>query len=238
MSLEIIYEDDYLVAINKPAGLLVHKTKIATEKKHFALQMLRDQVGYKVFPIHRIDRPTSGVLLFAKSSESAKLLCDHFENREVEKVYYAIVRGYTEDTAEIDYALKNEENGKVQEAVTFYKTLEKVEIPVPVGRYETARYSLVKVKPITGRLHQIRKHFGHIRHYIIGDTSHGDWRHNRMFEEKYDCKNLFLHAYSLCFIHPFTKEKLQLTAGLPCHFSKMFLEFNWKKEMYENASIF
>lgn len=229
MLLDIIYEDEHFLAINKPNGLLVHRTRIAEEKKLFALQILRDQVGYKVYPLHRLDRPTSGVLLFSKNSIGAKVVGNLFEDRSIEKEYFAIVRGFTPDSQIIDYPLKNSEKNILQDAITSYITLAKTELLIPVGRYETSRYSLVKVRPLTGRMHQIRKHFGHIRHYIIGDKSHGDWRHNLMFKEEFLCNQLFLHAYSLKFNHPFQNNLIQIKAGFPEHFKLICQKFNWNQ---------
>lgn len=228
MELSIIYEDDHFLAINKPAGLLVHKTRIAEEKKLFALQLLRDQVGYRVYPLHRLDRPTSGVLLFAKNPSAASLLGTYFEDHLIKKEYLAIVRGFTADSEIIDYPLKNNEKSVVQSAITVYNTLAKIELPFPVGPYQTARYSLVKINPETGRYHQIRKHFGHIRHYIVGDKSHGDWRHNKMFLDKFLCQNLFLHARSLKFDHPILGSFISIEADFPYHFKKIAKEFNWE----------
>lgn len=228
--LEIIYEDEYYVAINKPNGLLVHRTRIAEEKKEFALQMLRDQLGYHVYTLHRLDRGTSGVLLFAKSPEAAAPIVKAFEEREPDKTYYAIVRGYTAEAEEIDNPIKPDKDHKhkqAQDAVTHYRRIGTVEVEVPVGRYNTARYSLVKVKPITGRMHQIRKHFAHIRHYVIGDKRHGDWRHNKMFLEQYNCKSLLLHAAELSFMHPFTDKHVLINAPLSPSMYKMSKEFGW-----------
>ncbi|HEY4651478.1 MAG TPA: pseudouridine synthase, partial [Pontibacter sp.] len=170
--LDIIFEDAYYVAINKPHGLLVHRTRIAEEKKEFALQLLRDQLGQKVYPVHRLDRGTAGVLLFAKSAEAAAPLVQLFGERETGKTYYAIVRGYTPEADTINNPIrpdKDHQHKAPQEAITHYTRLATIELPIPVGRYNTARYSLVQVRPETGRMHQIRKHFAHIRHYIAGD---------------------------------------------------------------------
>jgi tRNA pseudouridine65 synthase len=227
MVLEIIFEDDYFLAINKPSGLLVHRTILAEEKKMFALQILRDQVGYRVFPLHRIDRPTSGVLLFSKSSDGAKVMGNLFEERLLEKLYFAIVRGFTPDSQLIDHPLLNNENQALQDAITSFTTIARIELPIPVGRYETSRYSLVKITPLTGRMHQIRKHFGHIRHYIVGDTSHGDLKHNRLFKEEFACNQLFLHAHSVNFVHPYYHKVIHINAGFPEHFKKIFEKFKW-----------
>jgi tRNA pseudouridine65 synthase len=225
--LEIIYQDEHFVAINKPNGLLVHRTRIAEEVKTFALQLLRDQLGQRVYPLHRLDRPTSGILLFGLHKEAAQLLMPAFESREVEKTYLAIVRGYAPEQDTINYPLKEEKYKEPQEAITSYKRLAAIELPIHVNRYPTSRYSLVEVKPLTGRMHQIRKHFAHIRHYIVGDKKHGDWRHNQMFRETLSSPCMKLHAWKLSFTHPYTKVQTQLIAPLPSHFSQICEQFGW-----------
>lgn len=228
--LEIIYEDAYYVAINKPNGLLVHRTRIAEEKKEFALQLLRDQLGYHLFTIHRLDRGTSGVLLFAKTSEAAAPIVKQFEAREPDKTYFAIARGYTPESELIDNPVRPDKDHKhrePQDARTYYERLATVELPIPVGPYQTARYSLVRVKPETGRMHQIRKHFAHIRHYIIGDKRHGDWRHNKMFLEELNSQSLLLHAAELCFEHPFTGGAVSIKAQVPENMLRLCQKFGW-----------
>jgi tRNA pseudouridine65 synthase len=232
--LDIIFEDAHYVAINKPNGLLVHRTRIAEEKKEFALQMLRDQLGHKVYAVHRLDRGTSGVLLFAKSPEAAAPLVKLFEERETGKVYYAIVRGYTPEAATIDNPIrpdKDHQHKEAQDAITRYTRLATIELPIPVGRYQTARYSLVQVKPETGRMHQIRKHFAHIRHYIAGDKKHGDWRHNKMFLEELDSCTMHLHAAELHFTHPYTGQPIQIQARLSPGMAKICRRFNWEEAL-------
>jgi tRNA pseudouridine65 synthase len=219
------------VAINKPNGLLVHRTRIAEENKTFALQILRDQLGRRVYPLHRLDRPTSGVLLFGLSKESAQRLMPAFEERKVEKIYLAIVRGYVIEQETIEYALKEEKYKDLQSAITTYKRIATIELPIPVGQYQTARYSLVEAKPYTGRMHQIRKHFAHISHYIVGDKKHGDWRHNQMFSEQFHSPYLLLHACSLDFIHPYTGKPIQVEAPLPEHFKNIIAKFGWEKQV-------
>lgn len=228
--LEIIYEDAHYVAINKPNGLLVHRTRIAEEKKEFALQMLRDQLGYKLYPVHRLDRGTSGVLLFAKTPEAATPMFKAFEDKKVDKTYFAIVRGYTADSETIDNPIKPDKDHKnklPQDAVTHYQRLATVELPIPVGRYASSRYSLVSISPETGRMHQIRKHFAHIRHYIVGDKRHGDWRHNKMFLEELNSPYLLLHAANLKFSHPFTGEIINIKAQMPDNMLRLCQKFNW-----------
>lgn len=238
--LEILYEDEGYVAVHKPNGLLVHRTRIAEEKKEFALQMLRDQLGQQVYAVHRLDRGTSGVLLFAKGPEAVSPLVKAFEEKTVGKVYYAIVRGYTPEKDTIDNPIrpdKDHKNKAPQDAVTHYERLATVELPIPVGRYATARYSLVKVQPETGRMHQIRKHFAHIRHYIVGDKRHGDWRHNQMFLEQLGSPYMLLHSASLTFAHPVNGETIQIKAPMPEHMQKLCLEFGWEKEIRQQGWI-
>jgi len=228
--LEIIYEDAQYVAINKPNGLLVHRTRIAEEKKEFALQLLRDQLGYRLYPLHRLDRGTSGVLLFAKTPEAAAPLVKAFAEQQPDKTYFAIVRGYAPEAGTINSPIrpdKDHQHKAAQEAVTHYTRLATVELPIPVGPYATARYSLVKIKPDTGRMHQIRKHFAHLRHYIIGDKKHGDWRHNRMFLEQLGSSGLLLHAAALTFKHPFRSEIVEIKTPIPENMRRLCQHFSW-----------
>lgn len=229
--LEIVFEDAHYVAVNKPHGLLVHRTRIAEEKKEFALQLIRDQLGYHLFTVHRLDRGTSGVLLFAKNPEVAALTVKAFEERQLDKCYYAIVRGYSPPEGTIDSPIRPDKDHKhkaPQDAITHYRQLATVTLPIPVGRYETSRYSLVEVKPETGRMHQIRKHFAHIRHYIIGDKRHGDWRHNKMFLEELASPSLLLHAATLSFIHPFTQKPVRIEAPMSANMSRLCRQFGWE----------
>ncbi len=218
--LEILYQDEYLIAINKPHGLLVHRTKIARDVDEFAMQLLRDQIGQKVYPAHRLDRKTSGVLLFALSSEINTVLQKQFMNKEVEKKYIAIVRGYTESKVAIDYPLTNED-GKTQEAITHFKTLQTTECNFPSGKFATSRYSLIEVSPETGRFHQIRKHLAHLRHPIIGDRPHGCNKQNKIFLERFQMNSMLLHAKELSFLHPVNKEQLIIVADAHSEFKRM-----------------
>ncbi|PZX53960.1 tRNA pseudouridine65 synthase [Algoriphagus ratkowskyi] len=227
--LEILFEDDFIIAINKPSGLLVHRTSIAAEETVFALQMLRDQIGQHVYPVHRLDRPTSGVLLFSKKEDILPMLKQQFADRSVQKTYLAIVRGIPAiRSALIDHPLTSERSNKLQEAQTHYKVLEEGEIPFDTtGRYPTSRYSLLELKPETGRTHQIRRHLAHIRHYILGDRKHGDNKQNQFFEKQFGMENLLLHARQLEFTHPILKETLIVRAELPGHFQKTITDLGW-----------
>lgn len=224
--MEIVYQDEYLVAVNKPHGLLVHPSPIARDAEEFAMQLLRDQLGQYVFPVHRLDRKTGGVLLFALDTKVQSEVQQQFAERKVEKEYWAIVRGYTGDAGEIDYPLKKE-NGKVQEAFTTYETVDRAELPVPFGKHDTVRYSLLKVMPETGRMHQIRKHLAHILHPIIGDRPHGCNKQNRLFKEKWGMTTMLLHARTLSLTHPVTGERLKLTATIQTEFERMVKLMGW-----------
>ena len=235
--LEILYQDEYLVCINKPSSLLVHRSPIDKNETRFAIQELRDQIGRFVYPIHRLDKPTSGILLFALDKESAKRMSEQFRCRETKKEYIAIVRGYTNKSGLIDHALVEKldkvadrdasKQREPQEAVTEYKTLNTVELDHSVGRYDKTRYSLVKLSPKTGRKHQLRRHMKHISHHILGDTKYGRGEHNKFVRERYGCHRLMLHAISLEIKHPYKDETLKISASLDETFTSMFKEFSW-----------
>jgi len=235
--LEILYQDAYIVAINKPSGLLVHKSPIDKHETRFALQELRNQIEQYVYPVHRLDKPTSGVLLFALSKEIAQMMGEAFRNNEIKKEYIAVVRGYVDDSGVIDHPLKEmldsraqKERGitkEEQEAQTEYECLKKVELPYAVSRYPVARYSLVKLKPQTGRKHQLRRHMKHIHHHMIGDTKHGRGEHNKLFREKFGCHRLLLHAKSIAFVHPVTHVFICIDAKMDETMYGLFKNFGW-----------
>ena len=236
--LEIIYQDEWLVAVNKPSGWLVHRSWLDRHETVFVMQTVRDQIGKHVFTVHRLDRPTSGVLLMALSSEVAHLLSQQFENHQIQKRYHAVTRGWLEDEAVLDYPLVEEldkiadkkatQNKDPQPAVTHYRGMATVEMPVPVGRYPTARYSLVELEPKTGRKHQLRRHMSHLRHPMIGDSKHGDLRQNRGAAEHFGCERLMLHASQLSLNHPVTGEPLCLRASLDDTWMQMLSQFGWR----------
>ena len=243
--LEIIYKDEYLVAINKPSGLLVHKSMIDRHEIYFAMKMLRDQIGQWVYPIHRLDKPTSGVLLFALDSHTAKLMSEQFKNHTMQKTYIAVARGYVEHQGFIDHPLKekldkiSDKNAskykEAQEAQTAYECLDTIELNASVGRYDTVRYSLVKLLPQTGRKHQLRRHMKHINHHLLGDTKYGRGEHNKFVRETYNIHRLLLHALSLEVVHPYTDETLFLEAAYDETFEMVFKEFGWKTQ-YNNPN--
>ena len=218
--LEILYQDNDLIAINKPYGYFVHKSKLDPLADQVILPLLRDQIGQYVYPVHRLDRKTTGVLLFALDKNSQSDLNKQFEEKIVIKKYTAIVRGWTEDKGEIDYSLTNLD-GKNQEAYTTYQTIRRSEIDMALGKFKTSRYSLVELTPLTGRMHQLRKHMSHIFHPIIGDRPHGCNKQNRLFLEKFDFSEMLLHAKSLKLYHPLERNNILLEAPLHLEFCRI-----------------
>lgn len=233
---EILYQDDALIAINKPSGWLVHRSWLDKHETTVVMQTLRDQIGQHVFPIHRLDRPTSGVLLFALSSETARLMSQQFATKQIEKTYHAIVRGYVEGEAIIDYPLVEEldkiadkfstPNKPAQDAITFYRSISKIEVPIKVGKFDTARFSFVELTPQTGRKHQLRRHMKHIFHPILGDSKHGDLHQNRAFTAYFGIKRLMLHASSLNIIHPLNHSPITIKAELDHNWQSILEDFN------------
>lgn len=236
--LNILYRDDSFVAIYKPAGLLVHRSNIDRHETRFAVQLLRDQLGCRVFPVHRLDKPTAGVLLFAFDAGSAKAMMELFIADKVAKTYLAVVRGYTESEGMIDYPLKErldkmtdaraDPDKPAQDAVTLYRRLATVELPIATGRYTSSRFSLLRLTPKTGRKHQLRRHLKHIFHPVVGDTTHGDGRHNTLFRDNFDCRRLLLAATALNFVHPITNEPVAINASLDEGFARIVAALGWQ----------
>ena len=208
---KIIYRDRHCVIIHKPCGLLVHRSD-KSDDRECVLQLLRDQLGMFVHPSHRLDRQTSGLLLFALSDEANGVFSQMFEERLVVKEYLTLVRGWTDDQGVIERPLKQGKQKIKRDSKTEYTTLARYEMPFPVRPYETARCSLVKINILTGRTHQIRRHMCSISHPVIGDTNYGDGYHNRLYREKFNFHRIFLLSERLCFTHPFTGELLDLHA--------------------------
>ncbi len=211
MEFRILFQDQHIVAIQKPSGILVHRTGISADRV-FVLQELRNQLGSQVYPVHRLDRGTAGVLLFAFDSASARAMQTALESPESTKTYLAIVRGWLPDEGVIEHPLEKDGTGELQAALTTYRRLAKAELQKPVDRYATARYSLAAVRLHTGRMHQIRRHFAHERHPVLGDSKRGDRHHNHMWEREFAMTTMQLLAWRLSFVHPFTAEVMALEA--------------------------
>lgn len=239
--LTILYRDEQLVAINKPSGLLVHRSPIDRHETRFAIQLLRDQIGQRVYPAHRLDKPTSGVLLFALDSGTARLLNDAWQGGRVSKHYVALVRGYLE-AVDLDYPLRYQadkhgdapgSDQPLQSAQTSFAPLAQTELPEAVDRYPTSRYSLVHCRPGTGRKHQIRRHLKHLHHPIIGDPKYGKSVHNHFFARRFGADRLLLAATQLRLQHPLTGEPLTINAPITGRFGRTIDTFGWRNSLPE-----
>jgi tRNA pseudouridine65 synthase len=227
--IEIVYEDAELLAVNKPAGLLVHRSKIAADEDDFLLDRLRDQVGSMLFLAHRLDRATSGVVLLAKSREIAGELGRQFMARGVIKRYLAVVRGWPDVEGVIDYPLPDvRDHAPRKPALTRWRTLALATVPIALGKYPEQRYALVEAQPETGRYRQIRKHFHHVSHHIVGDTSHGRGDHNRLWRMHFQMHRLLLHAWRLELTHPTSGAALSLQAPLDETWRRVSAQMGWE----------
>ena len=225
----VLYEDGELLAVNKPAGLLVHKSKIANDETDFLLDRIKEQAGANLYLAHRLDRATSGVLLLAKSREIAGELGRLFMAREVTKKYLAVVRGWPAADGVVDYPLPGvRERGPRKPALTRWRTLATVTVPIEMGRYPEQRYALVEAMPETGRYRQIRRHFHHISHHIIGDTSHGRGDHNRLWRIHFGMHRMLLHSWRLEFAHPVSGVRVTLIAPPDDVWQRVAERFGWQ----------
>lgn len=226
---EIIYEDDFIICANKPNDTLVHHAYHSRNaiNEPSLLQLLFNKFNRKFYPIHRLDRKTSGIILLAKETGFVAKFQQLFTNNTIEKKYLGIVRGHSPESKIINSPVKGRDSKVHKSAETYLETIQSITLNIPVKPYETSRYSLVKLTPKTGRLHQLRIHTNKISHPLLGDPKYGDKNHNTMFAENFGWENLFLHAYSLHFIHPFSTEKLTLTANLPNNWTELFSKFSF-----------
>lgn len=247
LMLEILYRDAFMVAINKPPGLLVHRTALDRHETRFAVQLLRDQIGQRVWPVHRLDRGTSGVLVFALDAVSAHALAEQFAQHAPNKRYVALVRGHPAEAGEIDHPLRREAdaidpraardegdegNGgaapvEAQPARTRYRRLATIELPVAVDRYPNSRYALVEARPLTGRTHQIRRHMNHIAHPVIGDSTHGKGVHNRYFASAWGVGRLMLACVDMQLRHPVSGVSMTFGCDPGTDFHRLADAFGW-----------
>jgi tRNA pseudouridine65 synthase len=235
--LQILFQDQDIVVVQKPAGLLVHRTSLAFGEHEACLQILKNQIQCLVYPVHRLDRPTSGALIFALSKDMARHLALQFSEQKIEKKYLAVVRGYAPDRGVIDYPLTEEldkiadknarENKAPQKAVTEFERLARVELPIPVDRYPSSRYSLVQAIPKTGRKHQIRRHLRHLGHPLLGDINYGVGKHNRFFADHFSCKRLLLACTEISFAHPRSQEKMTVRSPLCEDYKDLLSKLDW-----------
>jgi tRNA pseudouridine65 synthase len=219
LHIPILYEDNDCIIANKAAKLLVHKTAMSNDRI-FLLQILRDQLNTYLYPVHRLDRATSGAIIFAKNPKSAALLQEQIQTRLIEKKYLAIVRGHTAAHGCIDYPINVDDVTRKKEAVTYFSTLAQASVNIPSHRYPLSRFSLLSIRPLHGRRHQIRRHLDHLRHPIIGDRYYGDNKSNRILKPLLHEYRLYLHATELSFYKLDTQEKVHICAPTPACFNE------------------
>ncbi|MDQ6647349.1 MAG: pseudouridine synthase [Pseudomonadota bacterium] len=233
--LDILYQDDALIAVNKPAGLAVHRSKMVGNAEEFLIDLLREQLGNSVYLAHRLDRATSGVLLVARNKDIAAALGEQFMGREVRKQYLVVVRGWPDPQEDlIDYALPgSRETGPRREARTSYRQLAGIEVPIALGRYPQQRYAMLLAEPETGRFRQIRKHLAHIHHPVIGDCQHGRGDHNRLYKQHFGCHRMLLHAWRVHFRHPSTHAPMMIEAPLDPAYAALLQRFDWPQPPFD-----
>ena len=229
--LQIVYQDDNYVAVFKPAGLVVHRSKMTQSHEPVLLQALRDQLNQFVYPVHRLDRPTAGLILFGLSGAAAAKMVELFTNRRVSKYYQALVRGFVPRPCVIDKPLREKfgedwDEGSTashptQEATTHFDVLEHYQVSWPIGDFESSRFSLLEVQPVTGRWHQIRRHLNHMANPVIGDHRHGDHRYNQLVYAQTGVYRMLLTAMRLDFRHPYTGELHSIVVGRGSEFDRI-----------------
>ena len=237
--LPVLYRDEHIVVIDKPPNLLVHRSEIDRHETRFAIQILRDQIGQRVWPAHRLDRGTSGVLLFGLSPEIGGQLGRQFEAGTIDKRYWAVVRGHPPAAGSIDHPLSRQRDDyefkgefssdATQPALTRFRKLAEIELPVMVDRYPSSRYALLELEPVTGRRHQIRRHLKHIAHPVIGDATYGKGRHNRFFASELACHRLLLACVGMAFDHPSSGRRLEIKAPVSGEFAATLARFGWNQ---------
>lgn len=225
-SLHVIYADDNLAVVCKPAGLMVHDSALARGETDFAADRLRDQFGKPIFLVHRLDRATSGCLLLAFDRDTASALGKTLMARGVEKDYWAICRGWPAEAAfTVDHPLDGGPGKPLKKpAQTEFQVLGRCELAMPSAAFATSRYAWLQASPLTGRFRQIRRHLKHLSHHLIGDTSHGDGRHNRNFR-MLGVSRMLLHARRLAFDHPHTGVRMEAVAPVDAEFEKVLALF-------------
>ena len=235
-ALPVLYADDWLAVVDKPAGLMVHDSKLARGEDDFLADRLREQLGRPIFLIHRLDRATSGCLLLAFDRETASALGKALMGGDVGKDYLAVCRGWpAEDAFSVDHDLDGGPGKPLKKpAVTHFQKLLTGELPVPSNGFPTSRYALLRCQPQTGRFRQIRRHLKHVFHHLIGDTSHGDGHHNRTFR-MHGVHRMLLHAVRLSFPHPHDGRRIEVSAPLDAEFRKAFALLGWDEEVPTGA---
>jgi len=226
-SLPVLYSDDALAVVDKPAGLMVHDSALARGETDFAADRLREQFGRPIFLVHRLDRATSGCLLLAFDRDTASALGKSLMSRDVEKDYWAVCRGWpAEPSFLIDHPLDGGPGKPLKKpAQTRFEVLGTCELPMPSAGFDTSRYAWLRATPLTGRFRQIRRHLKHAFHHLVGDSSHGDGRHNRNFR-MLGIHRMLLHAQRLAFVHPGSGERLDVQAPVDAEFARALALFH------------
>lgn len=225
MNIPVLYQDEHIIVVNKPVDLAVHKNKHMAHDAPYLTKLIGDQCGGQwVYNVHRLDAKTSGVIVLTFSSELAKVLTQQFEQRTVIKHYLAIVKGIPSSGQFTQQVVDRKKKGKRVDAHTDFETLETITTDYSSKGVDQIPFSLLRLKPSTGRWHQLRQHCSQQRYDIIGDTQHGDWTLNRLVTEKTTIQRLFLHASQLTFEHPFSKETVTFEAPTPDAFSQLWYD--------------
>ena len=219
-AIAVLHEDAGFAVVDKPAGLMAHASAMARGEDDFLVDRLRAQFGRPVHLVHRLDRATSGCLLVAFDAATAATLGAGFWARETVKDYLAVCRGWPEESISVDHPLDGGP-GKPEKkpAVTDLVRLGTGELSLPSAQHPTSRYALLQCSPRTGRYRQIRRHLKHLHHHLVGDSSHGDGRHNRHFR-MLGVHRMLLHAWRLRFAHPATGAPVHVEAPLDAEFRK------------------
>ena len=216
--LPVLHADAHIAVVAKPAGLMVHDSALARGERDFAADRLREQFARPVFLVHRLDRATSGCLLLAFDRDTASLLGKALMAGAIDKHYLAVCRGWPDESFVVDHALDGGPGKPLKKpAITRFARLATTELELPSAGFATSRYALLQVQPQTGRFRQIRRHLKHVSHHLIGDSSHGDGRHNRAFRAL-GIHRMLLHAQRLAFVHPHTGARIAIDAPLDDEF--------------------
>lgn len=224
----ILHLDEHLVVVDKPAGMPVHRSRMVAGDDAYLIDAVRAQVPGALHLIHRLDRATSGAVLIGRNAQIAADLGRQFMARDVEKTYLGVCRGWPGESGEIDYPLPGvREDGERKPALTRWRRLHTIEVPIAINRYPQQRYALLEIAPETGRYRQIRRHFAHLRHPLIGDTSHGRTEHNRLYKQHFGVHRLLLHAWRLAFVHPVDGTRMAVEAPLDAEFAGLLQRFAW-----------
>lgn len=214
----ILFEDQHIIVANKPSGIQTHITKIDPDKTNFTDQ-LSQHLQKQVYPVHRLDRGTSGIILFSKNNEDASLLQEALQSMPHKKIYKAIVRGRLSDSGLIVREMEDAYSNKKQYSKSIYRRIESFSAKLEVGKHPITFFSLLELEPITGRTHQLRRHLSKISRPIIGDKEYGDSKLNSFLYKHKMVETMLLHAETLRFYHPFNNKEVVFTAPIPDYFN-------------------